>query len=159
MAGPVSNPLPLAHESNVLSTELCGPDMVKQMKWLAVGTLINRTAPLGALLLGSVLPHLMVNILLINPIALKLFGVLAVLSAIELNLPQTPLHTPSEQTISEPSLELGILQLSQPSAPDEYPLSLFLLPNCSGFLGDRESQLLQLSIDANVVLELWSAQS
>ena len=35
---------------------------------------------------------------------------------------------PSEHAISEPSLELGILQLSQPSGPEEYPQSLRLLP-------------------------------
>lgn len=33
--------------------------------------------------------------------------------------PSIPVHTPSEQAISEPSLELGILQLSQPSPQDE----------------------------------------
>ena len=40
------------------------------------------------------------------------------------------LHKPSEQAMSEPSLELGMLHVSQPSRPDEYPQSLRLLtPN------------------------------
>lgn len=97
------------------------------------------------------------------------------LTSTHLHLPsRPPVHTPSEQAISEPSFELGILfSQSHASPQDEYPLSMHWLPRTEiGFRGDTErgfvdwrsrgshvrSQLRQLSIDTRVVLELWSPQ-